>query len=44
MRKIKKMTTKIAIKTAKDYKKGYTILYIVQNGWMKTKEQLFSIY
>ena len=43
MRKIKKMTTKIAIKMAKDYKKGYTILYIAR-GWMKTKEQLFSIY
>ena len=38
------MATKIAIKTAKEYKNGYTILYIVQNGWMKTKEQLFSIY
>ncbi|MDY4850541.1 MAG: hypothetical protein SO182_04845 [Paludibacteraceae bacterium] len=44
MREIKKMATKIAIKTATDYKKGYTILYIVQNGWMKTKEQLFSSY
>lgn len=43
MRKIKKMATKIAIKTATDYKKGYTILYIAR-GWMKTKEQLFSIY
>ena len=26
MRKTQKMTTKIAIKTAKDYKKGYTII------------------
>ena len=43
MRKAQKMTTKIAIKTATDDKKGYTILYIVR-GWMKTKEQLFSIY
>ena len=28
MRKAQKMTTKIAIKTVKDYKKGYTIIIL----------------
>ena len=31
MRKTQKMTTKIAIKTAKEYKKGYTINYITKD-------------